>query len=119
MAMNDQATELKMLMQEYGKSNRGAPGHKTRIIAITSGKGGVGKSIITTIIGKNLAKIGKKVVLIDADLGLKNLKIFTVYTKKYADKYSVPINCGKNRCIDCRRCYTKNKTPVFIAELLK
>ena len=53
------------------------------------------------------------------DLGLKNLKIFTVYTKKYADKHNVPITCGKNRCIDCRRCYTKNKTPVFIAELLK
>ena len=52
-------------------------------------------------------------------VGLTNLKIFTVYTKKYADKHNVPITCGKNRCIDCRRCYTKNKTPVFIAELLK
>ena len=46
-----------------------------RTIVVTSGKGGVGKSIITTIIGKNLAKIGKKVVLIDADLGLKNLDV--------------------------------------------
>ena len=53
------------------------------------------------------------------NFGLKNLKIFTVYTKKYADKHNVPINCGKNRCIDCRRCYTKNKMPVYIAELLK
>lgn len=52
-------------------------------------------------------------------LGLKNLKIFTVYTKKYAEKYNIPITCGKNRCIDCRRCYTRNKTPVYIAELLK
>ena len=53
---------------------------------------------------------------IEQCVGLKNLKIFTVYTKKYTDTHSVPINCGKNRCIDCLRCYTKNKTPVFIAE---
>ena len=52
-------------------------------------------------------------------LHLKNLKIFTVYTKKFADRHNVPIICGKNRCIDCRRCYTKNKTPVYISELLK
>ena len=56
---------------------------------------------------------------IEQCVGLKNLKIFTVYTKKYTDTHNVPINCGKNRCIDCLRCYTKNKTPVFIAELLK
>ena len=53
------------------------------------------------------------------EIGLKNLKIFTVYTKNYAKTNGVVINCGKNRCIDCRRCYTKNKTPVYIAELLK
>ena len=52
-------------------------------------------------------------------VGLKNLKIFTVYTKAYAEKHNVTIVCGKNRCIDCRRCYTKNKTPIFITELLK
>ena len=53
------------------------------------------------------------------EIGLKNLKIFTVYTKKYEKEHGVIINCGKSRCIDCRRCYTKNKTPVYIAELLK
>ena len=53
------------------------------------------------------------------EIGLKNLKIFTVYTKNYAKTNGVVINCGKNRCIDCKRCYTKNKTPIFIAELLK
>ena len=46
-----------------------------RSIVITSGKGGVGKSTITAYLGRNLAKIGKKVVLIDADLGLKNLDV--------------------------------------------
>ena len=53
------------------------------------------------------------------ELKLTNLKIFTVYTKAYANKNGVVINCGKNRCIDCRRCYTRNKTPIYISELLK
>lgn len=44
-----------------------------RIIVVTSGKGGVGKSTITYLLGKSLAKQKKKVALIDADLGLKNL----------------------------------------------
>lgn len=46
-----------------------------RSIVITSGKGGVGKSTITALLGKKLAKLGKRVVLIDADLGLKNLDV--------------------------------------------
>ena len=53
------------------------------------------------------------------ELKLTNLKIFTVYTKAYANKNSIIINCGKNRCIDCRRCYTRNKTPIYVSELLK
>ena len=53
------------------------------------------------------------------EIGLRNLKIFTVYTKPYAKENGVIINCGKNRCIDCLRCYTKNKKPVYVAELLK
>ena len=50
---------------------------------------------------------------------LTNVKIFTVYTNTYAKSNGVIINCGKNRCIDCRRCYTKNKTPIYVSELLK
>jgi len=53
------------------------------------------------------------------DLELINLKIFTVYTKTYAHKNGVVINCGKTRCIDCQRCYKKNKTPIYVSELLK
>ena len=50
---------------------------------------------------------------------LTNIKIFTVYTKPFAKGNGVIINCGKTRCIDCRRCYTKNKEPIYISELLK
>lgn len=46
-----------------------------RAIVITSGKGGVGKTTTTANLGTALAKRGAKVVLIDADVGLRNLDI--------------------------------------------
>ena len=45
------------------------------VIVITSGKGGVGKTTTTANIGTALALLGKKVVLIDADIGLRNLDV--------------------------------------------
>lgn len=45
------------------------------VIVITSGKGGVGKTTTTANIGSSLAMMGKKVVVIDADIGLRNLDV--------------------------------------------
>ena len=46
-----------------------------RVIAVTGGKGGVGKSTITVNLAVALANIGRKVLILDADLGLANIDI--------------------------------------------
>ncbi len=46
-----------------------------KVVTITSGKGGVGKTTTTANLGIALAKLGKKVVVIDSDIGLRNLDV--------------------------------------------
>jgi flagellar biosynthesis protein FlhG len=67
--MIDQASRLRDLIQEQ----RGRP--RASVIAITSGKGGVGKSNIAVNLSVRLAAAGKSVVLLDADLGLANADV--------------------------------------------
>lgn len=51
-------------------------GHKTtRTIVVTSGKGGVGKTTTTANLGMSIARLGYRVTLIDADIGLRNLDL--------------------------------------------
>ena len=51
------------------------PTKRGRVIVITSGKGGVGKTTTTANIGMALAVLGEKVALLDADIGLRNLDL--------------------------------------------
>lgn len=51
------------------------PEGKGRVIVITSGKGGVGKTTTSANVGTALAKLGNKVVVIDTDIGLRNLDL--------------------------------------------
>ncbi|HET6251440.1 MAG TPA: MinD/ParA family protein [Tepidisphaeraceae bacterium] len=64
--LNDQASQLRSLVQERRRAT---------IIAITSGKGGVGKSNVSVNLCIKLAAGGKDVVLLDADLGLANTDV--------------------------------------------
>ena len=55
----------------------------TRVIAITSGKGGVGKTNIVANLGFALTKLNKKVLIFDADLGLGNLDVLLGLAPKH------------------------------------
>jgi flagellar biosynthesis protein FlhG len=56
-------------------SHEPAPVRHRHIIAVTSGKGGVGKTFVSANLAAALAGIGRKVLVLDADLGLANLDV--------------------------------------------
>jgi len=56
---------------------------KTRVLSITSGKGGVGKTAVVSNVAVSLAKQGKKVLIIDADLGLANVDVVLGLSPEY------------------------------------
>ena len=72
MSMQSQANKLKEIVEQNSTKKRQ---NNTKFIAITSGKGGVGKSTISANLANILAKNGYRVALFDADLGLANLDV--------------------------------------------
>ena len=82
--MGDQADGLRLLMKEIHKTaGDDIKKEKTRIIAVTSGKGGVGKTNIATNMGIAYAQMGKKVIVMDADLGLANVNVILNIIPQY------------------------------------
>ncbi|MBJ3826602.1 P-loop NTPase, partial [Salmonella enterica subsp. enterica serovar Typhimurium] len=63
--IHDQASGLRRLTQPS----------LTKVIAVTGGKGGVGKSNVTLGLAICMARQGKKVMVLDADLGLANVDV--------------------------------------------
>jgi len=74
----DQAANLRRLVLEKGNKPQG-----TKTIAITSGKGGVGKTSLSVSLSIALAQGGSSVTLLDADLGLANINVILGIIPKY------------------------------------
>jgi len=96
--MYDQATKLRVMAEETtGKNAKTSPWNKlaacstpmiysesgVRTIAITSGKGGVGKTNIVANLALAIATQGRKVGIIDADLGLANIDVILKLKAQY------------------------------------
>lgn len=76
--MADQAERLRAIVKENMTNVNPA-----RVITITSGKGGVGKTNFAVNLGITLSKLGQKVLLVDADLGLANVDVMLGVIPKY------------------------------------
>src|SRR6476620_3838488 len=63
-----------LINQEIGLPNSTISG-ESRVVVVTSGKGGVGKTTTTANLGMSIARLGYRVALIDADIGLRNLDL--------------------------------------------
>lgn len=74
----DQAEQLRNIVKRHSM-----PGQFARVITVTSGKGGVGKSNLSVNLGIQLSKMGKRVIILDADFGLANVEVMLGIRPKY------------------------------------
>lgn len=86
--MLDQAANLRKLIEQRQEGKVEKAKNGARIITITSGKGGVGKSNLVVNLGISLQKQGYKVMIFDADVGMGNDDVLMGYIPKY-DIYDV------------------------------
>lgn len=75
----DQAEKLRAIIKEQKQSNTSG----ARIITVTSGKGGVGKSNVSSNLALWFRRQGKRVVIFDADFGLANIEVMYGVIPKY------------------------------------
>ena len=85
--MSDQAKALRDIINKVNNDNISTPIGKiktsAKVLTITSGKGGVGKSNVTVNLAIALSDMGYRVVVIDADLGLANIDVMLGMMPKY------------------------------------
>lgn len=82
----DQAERLRQMVQKQninGQSEPAMHAPHARIITVTSGKGGVGKSSFSINLALMFRKMGKRVIIFDADFGLANIEVMFGVIPKY------------------------------------
>ncbi|GAB6069780.1 MinD/ParA family protein [Thiomicrorhabdus hydrogeniphila] len=79
--LNDQAAGLRAMQTNKTPTKSGT--QPVRVIAVASGKGGVGKTNVSVNLGVSLSKLGHRVLLMDADMGLANVDIMLGLQTKY------------------------------------
>ena len=82
-APSDQAGNLRRLVEAQRQEVRQTAGGGLRTVAVLSGKGGVGKSNLALALSCALADGGKKVVLLDADLGMANIDLLCGISSRF------------------------------------
>ncbi|MCM1309142.1 MAG: MinD/ParA family protein [Butyrivibrio sp.] len=75
----DQAEKLRTIIKQQNQVNVSG----TRIITVTSGKGGVGKSSVSINLALQFRREGKRVIIFDADFGLANIEVMFGVIPKY------------------------------------
>ncbi|RCW50137.1 MinD/ParA family protein [Paenibacillus prosopidis] len=78
--MNDQAEALRHLIKQQELREEG---RTTRVVTVTSGKGGVGKSNFSLNFALSLQRLGKKVLVFDADIGMANIDVLMGVSSSY------------------------------------
>lgn len=83
--MHDQAETLRRIVQyKTDGKELSESGKRARVITITSGKGGVGKTNVTINLALALSQMGLKVVILDVDFGLANIDVLFGIVPKYS-----------------------------------
>ncbi|MEJ2078259.1 MAG: MinD/ParA family protein [Acidobacteriota bacterium] len=81
--MIDQATELRKHVERLSCEGAGGGSPRCQVIAITSGKGGVGKTYVVVNLAIALQRAGKRVAILDGDFGLANVDVQLGLTPQY------------------------------------